>query len=38
MKFAGPAIIEDSGATIVAHPGNRVEIDGYGNILIHIVP
>ncbi|MDN2565414.1 hydantoinase/oxoprolinase family protein [Aquibium sp. A9E412] len=36
MRFAGPAIVEDPGTTIVIHPGNRVEIDGYGNILIHL--
>ncbi len=31
MRFAGPAVIEHSGSTIVVHPGNSVEIDGYGN-------
>ncbi|MDO8361210.1 MAG: hydantoinase/oxoprolinase family protein, partial [Devosia sp.] len=36
MTFAGPAIIEDSGATVVIHPGNQVEIDGYDNIHIHL--
>jgi N-methylhydantoinase A len=36
MAFAGPAIVEDSGTTVVVHPGNRVEVDGYGNIHIHI--
>lgn len=36
MSFAGPAIIEDPGTTVVIHPGNRVEIDGYGNIHIHL--
>ena len=36
MAFAGPAIIEDPGTTIVIHPGNRVEIDGFGNIHIHL--
>ena len=36
MAFAGPAIIEDSGTTIVVHPGNRVEVDGFGNIHIHL--
>ena len=36
MTFAGPAIVEDSGTTVVVHPGNRVEVDGYGNIHIHI--
>jgi N-methylhydantoinase A len=31
MTFDGPAIIEDPGTTIVVHPGNRVEIDAFGN-------
>jgi len=35
MKFSGPAIIEDSGSTVVIHPGNEVSIDAFGNI--HIV-
>ncbi len=34
MSFAGPAIIEDPGTTIVIHPGNRVSIDAYGNTVI----
>lgn len=37
MTFSGPAIVEDPGTTVVIHPGNRVEIDGYGNIHIHLV-
>ncbi len=36
MTFSGPAIVEDPGTTVVIHPGNRVEIDGYGNIHIHL--
>ena len=36
MTFSGPAIIEDPGTTVVVHPGNRVEVDGFGNIHIHI--
>jgi N-methylhydantoinase A len=36
MSFSGPAIVEDPGTTTVVHPGNRVEIDGYGNIIIHL--
>ncbi|SOC81861.1 N-methylhydantoinase A [Ensifer adhaerens] len=36
MNFSGPAVIEDPGTTVVIHPGNRVEIDGFGNIHIHI--
>jgi N-methylhydantoinase A len=35
MAFAGPAVIEDPGTTIVIHPYNQVSIDAYGNI--HIV-
>jgi N-methylhydantoinase A len=38
MTFSGPAIVEDPGTTVVIHPGNRVEIDGYGNIHITLVP
>ena len=36
MGLKGPAIVEDSGSTIVVHPGNRVEVDGYGNIHIQL--
>lgn len=36
MKFKGPAIIETSGTTVVVHPGNRVQIDDYGNIHIEV--
>jgi N-methylhydantoinase A len=36
MSFTGPAIIEDSGSTVVIHPGNRVSIDAYRNIHIEI--
>ncbi|TDL75122.1 hydantoinase/oxoprolinase family protein [Palleronia sediminis] len=36
MSFAGPAIVEDPGTTIVIHPGNRVEIDAYRNTHIHL--
>ena len=34
MKITGPAIIEDSGSTIVVHPTNSVEVDPYRNIHI----
>lgn len=34
MTFVGPAIIEDSGATVVVHPQNQVAIDGFSNIHI----
>jgi N-methylhydantoinase A len=36
MSFAGPAVIEDPGTTVVIHPGNRVSIDDFGNIHIDI--
>ncbi len=36
MAFEGPAIIEDSGTTIVVHPGNRVAVDAFRNIHIEI--
>jgi N-methylhydantoinase A len=32
--FTGPAIVETPGTTIVAHPGNEVTVDDYGNIII----
>ena len=34
MQFVGPAVIEDSGTTVVIHPKNRVSIDEYRNIHI----
>ena len=34
MKFAGPAVVEDSGATVVIHPGNAAHLDEYRNIHI----
>jgi len=36
MALTGPAVIEDSGTTIVIHPGNGVTIDAYGNTHITI--
>ena len=34
MAFAGPAVVEDSGTTVVIHPGNAVHLDEYRNIHI----
>ena len=34
MSFAGPAIVETKGGTVVVHPGNEVVVDEYGNLLI----
>ncbi|MFW5654043.1 MAG: hydantoinase/oxoprolinase family protein [Roseicyclus sp.] len=36
MAFDGPAIVEDAGTTVVVHPRNRVEVDGFRNIHIHL--
>lgn len=35
-RFAGPAIVEQTDSTTVVPPGAAVEIDGLGNILIHV--
>ena len=34
MEFPGPAIVEDSGSTVVVHPGNSVLVDAFRNIHI----
>ena len=34
MQFTGPAIVEAPGTTIVVHPGDSVEVDGYRNVVI----
>jgi N-methylhydantoinase A len=34
MRFAGPAVAEDAGSTIVVHPGQAAALDAYGNIHI----
>jgi len=36
MKFKGPAIVEQPGATTVINPGQSVSIDPYGNIHIAV--
>jgi len=36
MQFNGPAIIEESGTTIVIHPKQKVEIDPYRNVIVHL--
>jgi N-methylhydantoinase A len=35
-SFDGPAIVEQMDATTVIEPGNRVDIDADGNLLIHV--
>ncbi|MGH8462875.1 MAG: hydantoinase/oxoprolinase family protein, partial [Pseudomonas sp.] len=36
MQFAGPAIIEEATTTTVVRPGDRVEVDAFGGLHIHI--
>jgi N-methylhydantoinase A len=36
MTFDGPAIVETTGTTIVIRPGDRAELDPYGNLHIHL--
>jgi len=36
MRFTGPAIVEDSGSTVVIHDGDAVHVDAYRNIVIGI--
>ena len=33
-EVAGPAVIEEYGATIPVHPGFAVRVDGFGNLLV----
>jgi N-methylhydantoinase A len=32
--IAGPAVIEEYGATVPVHPGYRARVDGFGNLLV----
>ena len=36
MRFSGPAIVEDAASTVVVHHGNDAEVDGFGNVVIHV--
>ncbi len=33
-RIEGPALIEGANTTLVVHPGQRVAIDGFGNVVI----
>jgi N-methylhydantoinase A len=35
-RFAGPAIVESRGSTVVVHPGNEVVVDAYGSLVIEV--
>ena len=36
MRFSGPAIVENAASTVVVHRSNAAEVDGFGNVVIHI--
>ena len=35
-RFAGPAIVEQLDCTTVIEPGNRVEVDPIGNLIVSV--
>ena len=37
-EFVGPVVIEEAMSTTLVHPGERVEVDDYGNLLIGVAP
>ena len=37
MQFDGPAVIEESGTTTVVMPSQKVSVDDYGNLHIHLI-
>jgi len=37
-ELVGPAVIEEAMSTTLVHPGERVDVDDYGNLLIHVAP
>ncbi len=36
MAFAGPAVVEGAGTSVVVHPGAAVSVDGYRNLIIDL--
>ena len=36
MRFSGPAIVEDAASTVVVHRDNDAQVDGFGNVVIHL--
>jgi N-methylhydantoinase A len=35
-SLAGPAVIEEAMSTTLVHPGEQFDVDGYGNLIIHV--
>lgn len=36
MSFDGPAIVESRSTTLVLHPGNELQVDEYGNMVVQV--
>jgi N-methylhydantoinase A/oxoprolinase/acetone carboxylase beta subunit len=34
----GPLVVEDETATTIVPPGSKVEVDGFGNLLVEVAP
>ena len=37
-ELVGPTVIEEAMSTTLVHPGERVDVDDYGNLLVHVAP
>jgi N-methylhydantoinase A len=35
-RIAGPALVEECASTTVVHPGDRLEVDAFGDLVIDI--
>jgi N-methylhydantoinase A/oxoprolinase/acetone carboxylase beta subunit len=35
-RLDGPAVIEESGATILLYPGDRMEVNEFGHLVIDV--
>ncbi len=35
-RIAGPALVEEYASTTVVHPGDRLEVDAFGDLVIEI--
>jgi N-methylhydantoinase A len=35
-RIAGPALVEEYASTTVMHPGDRLEVDAFGNLVLDI--
>jgi N-methylhydantoinase A len=38
VEFDGPAVVEGRASTTVVHPGQRVRVDGDGNLIVEVSP